>query len=258
MITSNRQQQILELLREYKHVDVSTLCNMLQVSPSSVRRDLDTLERQGILLRTYGGAVLNEPQNEEAYIDQENDPYEDEKAAVAALAVNLVEDGDSVFLGGGDICVKLARQLRLRSGVNVVTNNIQAFLELSTNANAHVILIGGQSTPHTDVPETSGGIAISQLSTMFFDKVFYSVDGVSFQHGYSVASLDRLVILQHVTNCTNCRILLADTSKFDHSNLHFLARLNAVDKVVTYIGIPDKFKEFYLQNKIPLYEACME
>lgn len=256
MAATNRQQQILELLREYKHADVSTLCSMLRVSPSSVRRDLDALEQQGILLRTYGGAVLNERQsNEDSKV---GDPYEDEKVAVAALAVNLIEEGDSIFLGGGDICVMLARQLRIRNNVNVVTNNVQAFIELSANSNSRVILVGGQLASHTDVPETSGGIASGQLSTMFFDKVFYTVDGISFQHGYSVASLDRLVILQHVTSCTNCRILLTDTSKFDHANLHFLARLNAVDKVVTYIGIPDKFKEFYLQNKISLYEACME
>lgn len=256
MAATNRQQQILELLREYKHADVSTLCSMLRVSPSSVRRDLDVLEQQGILLRTYGGAVLNEHPGKEGVGD--SDPYEDEKAAVAALAVNLIEDGDNIFLGGGEVCTMLARQLRFRENINVVTNNIQAFIELSENSNSRVILVGGQMASHTDVPETSGGIATGQLSTMYFDKVFFTVDGISFQRGYSVASLDRLVILQHVTNCTNCRILLADTAKFDHANLHFLSRMNAVDKVVTYIGIPDKYKAFYLQNKIALYEACME
>lgn len=256
MAATNRQQQILELLREYKHADVSTLCSMLRVSPSSVRRDLDVLEQQGILLRTYGGAVLNERPDKEGAGD--SDPYEDEKAAVAALAVNLIEDGDSIFLGGGEICTMLARQLRFRENINVVTNNIQAFIELSENSNSRVILVGGQMASHTDVPETSGGIAFGQLSTMFFDKVFFTVDGIAFQRGYSVASLDRLDILRQVINCTSCRILLADTAKFDHSNLHFLSRLNAVDKVVTYIGIPDKYKAFYLQNKIALYEACME
>lgn len=256
MAITNRQQQILELLREYKHADVSTLCSMLRVSPSSVRRDLDVLEQQGILLRTYGGAVLNEHKNQEDAID--GDPYEDEKVAVAALAVNLVEEGDSIFLGGGDICVMLARQLRIRKNVNIVTNNVQAFIELSANPNSRVILVGGQLASHTDVPETSGGIAFGQLATMFFDKVFYTVDGISFQHGYSVASLDRLDILRQVINSTNCRILLSDTSKFNHPSLHSLGPLKAADKIVTYIGIPDKFKEFYLQHRISLYEACME
>lgn len=258
MIPSDRQQQIKELLLEYKHVDVSTLCNVLHISSATVRRDLNTLEKQGFLLKTYGGAVLSDTQHSEIYLSDGQDPYEKEKRAIAALAANLIHDGDSIFLGGGEICVLLARQLCTRSGLNVVTNNVNAFLVLAQIPGIHVLLAGGSPAGSDDYPETTGEITKELLSSMYFDTVLFSCDGISFRQGYSLKSLDRLNIIRCALERTNSSILLADTSKFDAVYLHSVAKLNEISKLVTYVGAPEAYKLYFLQNNISLYEACME
>lgn len=262
MLASDRQQQIKELLLEYRHVDVNSLCSFLHVSPATIRRDLDVLEKKGILLKTYGGAVLNQEQGSgtcsEVYLNDSTDPFENAKKAVAALAANLVEDGDSIFLSGGEICVLLAKQLCVKSAVSVVTNNISAFLEMINMPGINAILTGGEATSNTGYPETIGEIAKSTISSMYFDKVFYSVDGISFKHGYSMSALDRLDILRCALGQSSDQILLADTSKFGRSHLHAIGNLTSVKKIITAVGAPNEYKEFFLQNKIALYEACME
>ena len=143
MLGTDRRKMIRELLLEYTHVDVSSLCTFLHVSPATVRRDLDALEQEGFLIKTYGGAVLNGGGEEGAYLKNAVDPYELQRKTLAAFAVNLIEDGDVVFLGSGATCTHMARQLRVRNRLNVVTCSLSVALELAGVTGVNTMLVGG-------------------------------------------------------------------------------------------------------------------
>ena len=101
MFAAERIKRVKEILLEYKHVDINTLCTLLSCSIATVRRDLDKLESEGFLIKAYGGAILNETNTQQIVLSEADDPYIKDKQHVAEIAVSLISDGDIIFFGPG-------------------------------------------------------------------------------------------------------------------------------------------------------------
>lgn len=259
MLASDRKQRIRDILLEYMHVDVSSLCTFLHVSPATIRRDLDALEQEGFLLKTYGGAILNEGKDADSVrLKNTADPFEREKKAIAAFAVNLVEEQDVVFLGGGAICAHMARLLRVRSRVSIVTNNVSAATELLDVPGLNVVLVGGDVQGSPRCAETTGEIAMDEIARMFFNKCFLSFDGISVKRGYTMDSMTRLGVIRSVLRNTDVSCALTDSGSLGKTSLYSLGNLEQINQVVAPISMPDELKQYYLSHDIRLYDVSID
>lgn len=258
MLGTDRRKCIRELLLEYTHVDVSSLCSFLHVSPATVRRDLDALEREGFLLKTYGGAVLNESAVEGAHLKSVTDPYELERKNIAAFAVKLVEDGDVIFLGGGMVCAHMAKLLRLRLRLSVVTCSLGVALELSGAAGVSTILIGGNVSGSGHAAETDGELAAESLLRMNFSRSFLYFDGVSIKNGYTVGAAYKCGLLDTVMQHSDTVYALMDSGNLERTSLRSVASLDAISQVVAPMSMPDNYKAFFLNHGVRLYDVTMD
>ena len=144
MFVTERYQKIQQILLEYKRADVSRLSKLLSVSEVTIRKDLEHLEKSGFLIRTHGGAVLNEGPVASESLDYQIDPDElEHKQMIGSIVSQLVSNGDFIYLGCGTTCIEVARCLKSKQILTVITNNISAAIELSNNSDIAIITTGG-------------------------------------------------------------------------------------------------------------------
>lgn len=191
-----RRSKILEQLRAVGSVSVSQLAVDLGATPVTIRNDLTALERDGYLVRMQGGAIAsNRLQNDCA--DQAADPYLSQKQALAAAVVGQISDGETLFFNSGTTTLHIARALKAKKYMNIVTNSLAIAMELGNTPTFNVLLLGGEI--NATYGFTYGGDTQEQLSKYRADWTILSVDGVSASGGITTyhpeeSILDRLMM----------------------------------------------------------------
>src|SRR5262249_13732205 len=170
-----RSSQILEALLRRGRVTVEELANQLDVSPATIRRDLTALERQGLLRRGHGGAAPVEPMRDEPFrhvssCQEQEQEHMAEKRRIALAAAELVADGETIAIGAGTTTTQVARSVRHRKGITVVTNAVNVGMELSNRTDLKVFVTGGFLSG--DWFALVGPAAISGVKEIFVDKIF--------------------------------------------------------------------------------------
>lgn len=191
-----RRTKILEQLRAEGKVSVSRLAADLGATPVTIRNDLNALERDGYLVRMQGGAVISHRLENHLATDTE-DPTFLQKQALAEEVANMVLDGETLFFNSGTTTHHIARALKGKKRLNIVTNSLSIAMELGNTATFHVLLLGGEI--NASYGFTAGGDAQEQLSKYRADWAILSVDGVSAQGGITTchpeeAIIDRLMM----------------------------------------------------------------
>ncbi|EPK5558988.1 DeoR/GlpR family DNA-binding transcription regulator [Klebsiella pneumoniae] len=143
MFAEERQEKLLGILREKRKVAVSEMCDVFNVSGATIRADLRQLEEEGLLTRTHGGAVLRTRASFEQASDDREIVNLSAKERIGQRAAALVEDGDIIVLDTGTTTLHIARNIRDRQNVTVVTNDYQIARELEASASIQTILLGG-------------------------------------------------------------------------------------------------------------------
>src|SRR4030065_1717263 len=147
LIPAQRREQIQEYLATHKIVRMDDLYGMLCASEATIRRDLEWLEREGVLERTHGGAILSQRMTLEPEYLQRANINPEEKRLIGKLAASLIEDGDIVFINSGTTTAQVIRHIRSGAGVPVISHNLYAALEVGgAGFNHHII--GGEVEPH--------------------------------------------------------------------------------------------------------------
>ena len=191
-----RRSKILEQLRQDGKVSVSRLAEELGATPVTIRNDLTALERDGYLVRMQGGAVIA-PRLENHFVADAEDPTFLQKQALAEEVAKMISDGQTLFFNSGTTTHHIARALKSKKHLNIVTNSLAIAMELGNTPTFHVLLLGGEI--NASYGFTSGGDAQEQLSKYRADWAILSVDGVSAQGGITTchpeeAIIDRLMI----------------------------------------------------------------
>ncbi len=254
MLVSTRMERIKELLYETKRIEIGSLVSILHVSEATVRRDLERLEKEGFLYRTHGGAVLAE-QKEPEEKSRPLPSRAEEKNLVGYIASQLVKDRDIIFLGTGSTCTQMARHLKNKSGLTVVTNNVSAALELADAREISVILTGGILQSSMDLVSVSGEFALKMLESIRVSASFLGVSGADMNFGYSVSSMEEARLWQAVSGLSDTTVVVCDSAKFHKKSLVKVGDLASVSRVVTDQNVPDEFKEYFYQAGIPLYTS---
>ena len=190
-----RRNAILDYLRAEGKLSVARLSAQLQVTPVTLRNDLAALEQDGYLTRTRGGAVLSQ-RSAGTYAGEEDAESFSRKQALATEAANLIQDGQTLFFNSGTTTHHVARALRGKKHLNIVTNSLAVAMELGGFPTFHVLLLGGEIDSHYGF--TYGGDAQDQLCKYQADWAILSVDGVCSKgittYHPEEAIIDRLMI----------------------------------------------------------------
>ena len=235
LIPAQRRERIQEYLAIHKIVPSIELSSLLDVSEATIRRDLEWMEGEGILTRTHGGAILNQRLQLEAEYQQRAQRNVEEKRLIGALAATLIEDGDMVFVNSGTTTTQLIRNIRGGAAITVITNNLVAALEIG-EAGFDVVLVGGTFQPRSNA--IAGRFAIENLSSLYANKAFIGVDGITLKHGFTVPANAEAELVRVMLDRTNGPVIvLADHSKWGVVSNFQIARLDQVQKLV----VDDKF-----------------
>jgi len=239
MLPHERQQKILELVRAKGTVTISELCPMFDVTSMTVRRDLRHLAEKSLLEQTYGGATIIQSTSYEPPFPSRQIVNAMQKKAIAKRAAELVRDGDTVALDVGTTTLELARCLRTKESLLVLTASTQVALELAGCRNIRVILAGGEVRPGE--LSVVGEVAVATYERFYVDKAFLGAAAVSSEHGVSDFNLEDTVVKKAMIARAKQVILLADCSKFGKIAFARVCPLNALHMVVTDSGADRRF-----------------
>jgi DeoR family transcriptional regulator of aga operon len=211
-----RARTILEEVLRDGEVSVEALAARVSVSLATVRRDLAELERQGLLRRTHGGAKAVSPLLYEAFrhdssFQEQEGRHAEEKRRIGLAAAELVKDGETIGLTPGTTATQVARSLRHRKGITVVTNTVNVAMELCNREDLSVYVTGGWLRGGWF--SLVGAPAASNVREVFLDRVFVGVNALDAARGLTCSHPDEAAINRALVAQARERIVVADRSK---------------------------------------------
>lgn len=244
MIKLERQEQLENFINARGFLSVNDAVQLLNSSPMTIRRDMDELAADGRIARVRGGGkglhpirntVLEQPH------DKKRLQHANEKHHIAKLAADLIENGDTVFIGAGTTCELIGNYLDGKT-VRAITNSLPAFFIIKDIVGIETILLGGLYRPKTNV--FYGPLTINALSNINFDKVFFGVNGIEGSditgHNTDISDLQRVAY-----DRGKKRYVLADSSKFGKRDFFTFYDMRDVDAIITDSHItPDQRAEY--------------
>lgn len=231
MLAAERRNLILERLQEEKKVVVSELSQEFNVSEETIRRDLEKLDKEGLAVKSYGGAVLNENTSLDMpfNIRKKNNPAGKQK--IAKLVAGLIENGDHIILDPSTTAVFIAKALKKKERLTVITNSIEVMLELSDMPDWNIISSGGSLKE--GYLALVGPRAIEGLGAFNVEKAIISCKGLDMEKGITdgneMFSQAKQTMLKSARTC----ILAADHSKFNRIAFSKICDVNNIHTVVT-------------------------
>lgn len=256
MLPKERKNHILQLLTMNKSVTVKYLCDHLNASEATVRRDLTVLEEEGKLERTHGGAILtsNMPIDIENTYFQKEALSMSEKRKIAERAFSYLRENDSVFLDGGTTTMELAKLIgESEMHLSVFTNAPHFSKIMAKNERVEVFMIGGRIRNNTLV--TVGQLAIETIKRFRINAVFIGVNAISLEYGLTTPNYDEAEIKKVILESGRERFVLADQSKFSKVALCQVASLTAIDYIITNKSEDDSVLRPFLEAEISILEA---
>ncbi|MEG0369770.1 MAG: DeoR/GlpR family DNA-binding transcription regulator [Hungatella sp.] len=254
MFASDRRNQISNWVYEKRHVDVSELSSFFNVSEVTIRKDLILLEKNGKLIRTYGGAISMEQANSVASQNTGNSNTSISGGAIPKLLACMVDDGDLIYLGSGILCTNAARILKEKASLSVITNNITAASILIENPNISVVMPPGEVYKKLENELLLGTETESYLSAKSVDKAIISVDSVK-MNGYSINDLSTCKAYQEILNHADSIIIAAESDSFNRNAIAYLGKLNIADKIVGDKSIPEEYISYFYENRIKVFNS---
>lgn len=231
-MNKEREKSILEIISKERTVCVSDLAKRLYASQPSIRRDLISLEKQNLIKRVHGGAIL-----EENYISEQKIPFvireyeqADEKILVAKKAAELVKDGDVIFMDASSSAYNMIPYLKNKSNITVITNGLKtvnALMEL----NVKCICTGGELMPSCMV--FVGDDAVRTVSYYHADKTFFSCRGVSDNGELTDISSDENRVRLAMIERSAESYLLCVAEKFNKVYTHKLCCCDDITRVIS-------------------------
>lgn len=238
----------MERVNRHGFVEVSHLSKILNISPTTLRRDLQKLEERKLLIRTYGGAISNEESKARYSFARAEVEHKEEKRKIGVVAANMIKEGDTVILGPGTTTMEIARNVKDKQKLVMITDSIDIAYELEGNSNITVILTGGvlREESHSLV----GHVVEQVLGQMYADKLFLPVAGITISEGATNLDMFTVSVKKAMISTAREVIVVADSSKIGKRNLVPLTPLSAINKIITDDNAPPKEIEAFQRKGI--------
>lgn len=251
MLVDERRTRLLEVVRTRRFASLPELVQELQVSESTVRRDLEFLEDQGAAKRIHGGVLYAGSSPKFAHFDQQDPAEWEDKRAIARAAVNLIGDGESVLLDGGSTTYEVARLLVGRR-LHVVTNSLPVANLLSADNQCDLVFLGGNICTRSGV--AMGPLTNRMIQSIRVQKTILSVAGINeegfFNNNLLLVETER-VMLQAADEV----IVVAGSSKLGRQSLTHLCPLGDIRRLVVDAGIDEFWREKIIAAGVDLIVA---
>jgi DeoR family transcriptional regulator, aga operon transcriptional repressor len=241
---AQRQARIVQQLQEDGFVEIARLSASLGADRSTIRRDLGALERRGLVRRTRGGALAG-PASGHADI-----PYEAKrraqtpaKEAIGARAAELVEPEEAVLLDSGSTTFEVARALRHRRGITVVTNDLNVAMCLAESPGIRLVVTGGILLE--SVYTLVGPRTVEELRDLHVDRAFLGADAIHHEAGITNVTLVEVEVKRAMIAAAREVVVVADSSKFEHRALAPVCALDDVGLILTDEGLDRERRELY-------------
>ncbi len=243
MLALERQKKILEILESEGAVSVAKLSTLFEVAEETVRRDLEKLEKQESLTRTYGGAVLVSESTNDLSLEKRKKINVESKEHLAQKAAEFISQGDTIFLDASTTTFCMAKIIKKIPNITVITNSIRIIEELSGCENIKLIGIGGIVSNNQSFV---GGVAENTIDSCYFaSKFFFSSKGVTSNAGILESNEDECAIKQKMIDNSKLRFYLCDKSKLNRVGFVKLAGFDKINYFVTDAELDSSYQELF-------------
>lgn len=237
-----RKDEILRMISENKIVKANELSSIFEVSMETIRRDLADLEKDGIIRRVHGGAVLNVNYGIEPDFSYREVENFEEKILIGKKAASLVEDGDVIIIDIGTTTLEFARFLKGKKNITVFTNSIKIAFELMDEPEITVIMLGG--VVRKGEGTTSGYWAEDTIDRFYVEKLFLGVGSINLENGIMDYHIEETNLRRHYVRQSKQVIALADYTKFGRQALNQVCSPEQIHTLVT----DDKTDKKYIRK----------
>lgn len=242
-----RRKTILEKLAEQDFVSLHEIVKKFSVSEMTVRRDLTELERRGLLIRKYGGAIRTDLVETMFSFNQRVTRNSEKKEAICRIAADFIEPGDVVFIDCGSTLYRMAHFIKDRN-IRVITNSLPVVSELMSNASVKVSLIGGEIVE--DRQASYGRIAEQTIAAYSADKAFLGADGISLATGLTSFDEQEAMVTRKMAERSKEIFFLCDSSKIEKDSFFRFASVDLVQNLVTDSFADEDVKNAYIRKGI--------
>lgn len=251
--TPERQKQILSLLTRQGRLSVAEIVTHFAISEATVRRDLESLASQGKAQRVHGGVISVEQAPPELPILERENIQADEKTRIGLSAASLIADKETVFLGSGTTVLEVARNLRNRKNLTVITNSLPVLNALAGAGGITVICLGGML--RNSEMSFIGHITEQALTELRADKVIMGTRGLSLEHGLTNDYLQETLTDRAILKIGREVIIVADHTKVNRVSTALLAPLDSMQTFVTDSKADKKFIQVLKKQGIQIVIA---
>lgn len=250
MLTLERQEEILEILNRNKSATVDYLASKLYVSGATIRRDLRAMEKQGMIIRSHGGAMpFKSSSVETAFVVREQKDAT-AKRKMASLAVRLIKNGDSIFVDSSSTAGYVMELLKDFTNLTVTTTGIRNAIILSSTDKVKTYIAGGLIANHSN--SITGTDTMDYISRIHADISILSCTGVSLETGFNDASIEQAKLKQCMRKNSSKVAMLVDTSKFGKTFMCHDFWFDDVDYLISEKLPPKEFLEVIKKSKCKL------
>ena len=249
MLGIERRRKIMERLKLDRKVYVSDLSKLFSVTEETIRRDLEKLEQQDLLHRSYGGAVLNEHTNENLSFIKRTSTNSADKEYIAEKAAALIHNGDTIMVDSSTTCLALLPQIKHKKHLTIITNSVRLVNDF-VNFPFTMISSGGVLRAHSFA--LTGAVACSTLRKYYVDFAFISCKGIDRSRGIMESNEEESSIKQIMIDQATRTVLMADHSKFNSTAFIKTCDFSPINTIVTDCNPGDAWDDFLAKQQVQL------
>lgn len=248
MLAIERRQEIMVMIKRDQSVRVHDLAPKFNVTEETIRRDLDKLDKEGKVKKTYGGAVLVNPVSEDPSFSDRLKVNMDSKKSIGMKAATLIKDGETIFIDMSTTALEVIKAVPFNINITVITNSLEAIVTLGKMANIKLISIGGTFDKSNQY--MGGTMANRFIEHYYVDKTFFSVKAFSKDRGIMDSKEEIAEIKNRMVKNAREAILVIDHSKFNQGALFNVIDLRDLEMVVTDYKLDDAWKSYMTDHNV--------
>lgn len=230
MLGIERRQIIMDKLAREQKVYVAELSKLFQVTEETIRRDLEKLEKEDLLRRSYGGAVPTEGTSEDFSFVKRSSINSESKDTLARKAAELFGDGSTIMMDSSTTCLALLHYLQIKRNITIITNSIRLAYDF-TNSSFRIISTGGNLRANSFA--LTGSVTCATIAKYYVDFAVFSCKGVDIAKGVMESNEEESVVKQHMMAQAKKTVLLIDHAKFDKTAFTQTCDFSRISAVVT-------------------------